>query len=140
MSNTTGGSYLSTYNFDFTTQNTISELSTGSVVSTDGQFMMTNANRTLMMVPVHTPTYIYVWISVVNVAIFLAGFLGNIMVIIAVAKVKNMRTPTNFCLVNLSMADVLVLGVCQTSAFLEFFAEDRWLLGNVLCEYEFYHD
>lgn len=84
---------------------------------------------------VSTPSYIYIWITVVNALIFLTGCVGNILVIIVVAKVRDMRTPTNYCLVNLSVADLLVLTICQTSAMLEFYAEDRWLLGEFLCKY-----
>ena len=55
--------------------------------------------------------------------------------IVVVGIVRDMRTPTNYCLVNLAMADLLVLVICQTSALLEFYSEDRWFLGDVMCKF-----
>ncbi|PVD31038.1 hypothetical protein C0Q70_10315 [Pomacea canaliculata] len=46
--------------------------------------------------------------------------------------IKDMRTPMNWYLVNLSVADLLVLLVCQPAALIEFFARDRWYLGEML--------
>lgn len=79
--------------------------------------------------------YIYVWVTFTNVAIFLAGIFGNIMVILVVLKVKQMKTHMNYLLLNLSFADLLVLIICQPSALLEFYAKDRWYMGLVMCEY-----
>ena len=81
------------------------------------------------------PVYIYTYVSVINIAIFLVGTIGNILVILVVLRVRDMRTPTNVFLLNLSLADVLVLGVCQPAAMLEFFGKDRWFLGKFMCEY-----
>ncbi|WAR21627.1 TRFR-like protein [Mya arenaria] len=79
------------------------------------------------------PLYIYICVPIVNVIIFLVGFVGNILVIMVVIKVRDMRTPTNVFLLNLSLADVLVLVVCQPAALLEFFGKDRWFLGELMC-------
>lgn len=86
--------------------------------------------------------YIYVWVTFTNVAIFLAGIFGNIMVILVVLKVKQMKTHMNYLLLNLSFADLLVLIICQPSALLEFYAKDRWYMGLVMCEYIYniYHN
>lgn len=80
------------------------------------------------------PLYIYITVSIVNVFIFVVGTVGNILVIIIVIKIREMRTPTNLFLLNLSAADVLVLLVCQPAALLEFFGKDRWFLGNFMCK------
>jgi hypothetical protein len=55
-------------------------------------------------------------------------------VIVVVLKVRNMRTPTNVFLLNLSAADVLVLLVCQPAGLLEIFGKERWFLGNIMCK------
>ncbi|XP_045188440.2 QRFP-like peptide receptor [Mercenaria mercenaria] len=80
------------------------------------------------------PLYIYILASLVNAVIFLVGTIGNIFVIVVVIKVRNMRTPTNVFLLNLSAADVLVLLVCQPAGLLEFFGKDRWFLGELMCK------
>ncbi|XP_060570534.1 cholecystokinin receptor type A-like [Ruditapes philippinarum] len=80
------------------------------------------------------PTYIYVIAPLLNAIIFLLGIFGNICVIIVIIRVRNMRTPTNVFLLNLSVADVLVLLVSQPAGLLEFFGKDRWFLGEVMCK------
>ncbi|XP_060063610.1 growth hormone secretagogue receptor type 1-like [Ylistrum balloti] len=83
---------------------------------------------------VETSMYIYIWVTIVNGIIFLTGVIGNAMVIVVVVKVRDMRTTTNYFLVNLSIADLLVLLICQPSALLEFYAKDRWYIGKALCK------
>ena len=88
----------------------------------------------------YIPLYIYISVSLVNAIIFLVGTVGNILVIIVILKVRDMRTPTNVFLLNLSLADVLVLFVCQPAALLEFFGKDRWFLGEFMCKLVFHCD
>lgn len=85
-----------------------------------------------------TPSYIYLWVTIINVVVFIGGFVGNILVIFVVLRFKDMKTSTNFCFVNLSISDLLILSICQTSALTELFAHDRWLLGDALCKYGSY--
>jgi hypothetical protein len=80
------------------------------------------------------PLYLYVLVSLANFILFVLGLFGNILVIYVIIKVKNMRTPTNVYLLNLSAADVLVLLVCQPAGLLEFFGKDRWFLGEFMCK------
>ncbi len=56
------------------------------------------------------------------------------MVVVVVVKNLEMRTPTNWLLVNLSVADLLVLLFCMPPALVEFHAKDIWLLGPVMCK------
>lgn len=81
------------------------------------------------------PLYIYIVTLVLNVCIFCVGTFGNILVIIVVVRVREMRTPTNVFLLNLSVSDVLVLLICQPAGLLEFFGKDRWFLGEFMCKY-----
>lgn len=82
----------------------------------------------------YIPLYIYITVSIVNAFIFVVGTTGNIMVILIIVKVREMRTPTNVFLLNLSVADVLVLLICQPAALIEFFGKDRWFLGKFMCK------
>ena len=80
------------------------------------------------------PVYMYIIVSLVNAVIFIVGIFGNILVIIVVLRVREMRTPTNVFLLNLSAADIFVLLVCQPAGLLEFFGKDRWFLGEIMCK------
>lgn len=84
--------------------------------------------------PPHIPAYLSIYVTVLNVIILMTGVVGNILVIVVVTTVRDMRTPMNWYLVNLSMADLLVLMVCQPAALTEFFARDRWFLGKIMCK------
>ncbi|KAL8587020.1 hypothetical protein ACOMHN_023410 [Nucella lapillus] len=84
--------------------------------------------------PPSWPIYQPIYITVLNAVVFFTGTVGNILVIVVVVMVHDMRTPMNWYLVNLSVADLLVLLVCQPAALAEFFARDRWYLGEALCK------
>ncbi|ESO98260.1 hypothetical protein LOTGIDRAFT_114263 [Lottia gigantea] len=81
-----------------------------------------------------TPVYIYIWVTILNVIVFLVGSIGNILVIFVVSRVREMKTSTNYCLMNLSIADLLVLIICQPAALLEVFGQEKWLLGDFMCK------
>ena len=83
----------------------------------------------------HTPSYITIYVTVINTIIFGVGTIGNVLVILVVCKVRSMRNPTNYFLFTLSIADLLVLLVCQPVALMEFYAKERWYLGEVMCKY-----
>ena len=81
-----------------------------------------------------TPTYILVWVTMANLLVLVTGLVGNALVIVVVTCVRDMRTPTNLCLMNLSVADLLVLLICQPSSLLEFYAQEKWMLGDFMCK------
>ncbi|XP_041370369.1 QRFP-like peptide receptor [Gigantopelta aegis] len=81
-----------------------------------------------------TPFYVFVWVTILNAVVFLVGLVGNVLVIVVVTKVREMKTSTNFCLMNLSIADLLVLLICQPAALLEFYGQERWVLGDFMCK------
>ncbi|BFY98643.1 hypothetical protein BsWGS_01683 [Bradybaena similaris] len=80
------------------------------------------------------PEYITIYVTVINIIIFVVGIVGNALVIAVVARVKDMRTTMNLHLVNLSAADFLLLLVCQPTAMLDFYAKERWILGDSACK------
>ncbi len=83
--------------------------------------------------------YIHIYATVAYVVIFLIGIIGNTVVVIVISKNLEMRTPTNWLLVNLSVADLLVLLFCMPPALVEFHAKDVWLLGPVMCKSHYVH-
>ncbi|XP_077992107.1 growth hormone secretagogue receptor type 1-like [Glandiceps talaboti] len=66
--------------------------------------------------------------------IFLFGVAGNGLVVLVVCKNTDMRASTNFFLVNLSVADLLVLAICMPVALLETYIYRPWLLGETMCK------
>ncbi|CAL8336154.1 unnamed protein product [Gadus morhua 'NCC'] len=64
--------------------------------------------------------------------IILFGVVGNILVILSVACHRQLRTVTNYFIVNLAVADLLLSStVLPFSAILEIL--DRWVFGRVFC-------
>ncbi|XP_077992833.1 growth hormone secretagogue receptor type 1-like [Glandiceps talaboti] len=72
--------------------------------------------------------------TVIYAFIFLLGILGNILVLFVVCCNKDMRSSTNYFLVNLSVADLLVLVFCMPIALLETYVIRPWLLGEAMCK------
>ncbi|XP_026121173.1 C-C chemokine receptor type 5-like isoform X2 [Carassius auratus] len=61
---------------------------------------------------------------------FIVGFLGNILVIWVVLLGVKLRSMTDICLLNLAVADLLL--VCSLP-FLAHSARDQWIFGNFMC-------
>jgi hypothetical protein len=97
--------------------------------------MSNNSTLDAASLMMEEPAYVFVVVTVIYVVVFVLGTLGNVLVIVVVCTLKDMRTPTNVFLVNLSVADLLVLLVCMPSALVEFHAREIWLLGAAMCEY-----
>uniref|UniRef100_A0A1I8IM53 DNA polymerase eta n=1 Tax=Macrostomum lignano TaxID=282301 RepID=A0A1I8IM53_9PLAT len=64
--------------------------------------------------------------------VLLAGLLGNALVIAAVLRKQTMRTATNMFLVNLALADFLVILLCLVPTVIEDVMES-WLFGDAAC-------
>ena len=60
---------------------------------------------------------------------------GNAVVVYIVLRNHDMRNATNVFLLNLSVADILVVLICMPSALAEFYGKDVWYLGPVMCKY-----
>lgn len=68
--------------------------------------------------------------------IFTVGTVGNVMVTMVISSSRDMKTSTNIFLVNLSIADLLVLVICTPTALIEVTHHpDRWILGSYLCKW-----
>uniref|UniRef100_A0A2K6T1C3 Alpha-1B adrenergic receptor n=1 Tax=Saimiri boliviensis boliviensis TaxID=39432 RepID=A0A2K6T1C3_SAIBB len=66
-------------------------------------------------------------------AFILFAIVGNILVILSVACNRHLRTPTNYFIVNLAMADLLLsFTVLPFSAALEVLG--YWVLGRIFCD------
>lgn len=76
----------------------------------------------------------YEWVLIAAyVAVFLIALVGNTLVCLAVWRNHHMRTVTNYFIVNLSLADVLVTAICLPASLLVDITES-WLFGQALCK------
>ncbi|XP_076373356.1 QRFP-like peptide receptor [Tachypleus tridentatus] len=81
------------------------------------------------------PPYIRVISTVFCVVILTLGTIGNLLVAIVVCCTKELRNSTNFFLINLSVADLLVLLVCTPTVLIELHSKPEvWLLGEGMCK------
>lgn len=67
------------------------------------------------------------------------GFFGNALVILVAYCSRAQQNSTHYCLVNLSVADLLLIIVCLPSAVVELFAKEVWYLGYFLCNRVIYN-
>lgn len=66
--------------------------------------------------------------------ILIIGVIGNVMVVIVVAKNKNMATPTNCYLVSLAIADCAVLIAAVPQEIVSYYLiGNHWIWGHVGC-------
>ena len=70
--------------------------------------------------------------------ILAVGLLGNLMVIIVIMTSKVVQSSTNMFLLNLSMADMLVLATCTPTTMIEIVTrKSAWYMGKVCGSHHF---
>lgn len=85
----------------------------------------------------HLPLYMRILATLACLVIFVVGVAGNLLVPLVVMKTKYLRNSTNLFLINLSVADLLVLLVCMPTVFIELHSRpETWLLGESMCKYQ----
>ena len=67
--------------------------------------------------------------------IFTVGLCGNILVIATIAWSRHLQTAVNAYLVNLCVADLLLLLICMPTAAVDIFAQTVWYFGPVMCRF-----
>ncbi|XP_078129874.1 orexin receptor type 2 [Sander vitreus] len=76
----------------------------------------------------------YEWVLIVAyIIVFFVSLIGNSLVCFAVLKNRHMRTVTNYFIVNLSFADVLVTIICLPASLVVDITE-TWFFGKTLCK------
>ncbi|CAH3945007.1 unnamed protein product [Pieris brassicae] len=81
---------------------------------------------------VYPHTYEWVLIAT-HTAVFVIGLVGNALVCVAVYRNHSMRTVTNYFLVNLAVADFMVILFCLPATVL-WDVTETWFLGAALCK------
>lgn len=77
---------------------------------------------------------VYEWILIgLHCLVFAVGLVGNFLVCLAVYRNHTMRTVTNMFIVNLAIADFLVIFLCLPPTVLWDITE-TWFMGNTLCK------
>ena len=74
-------------------------------------------------------------IVVIYAVIFTVGICGNFLVIATIAWSRHLQTAVNAYLVNLCVADLLLLLICMPTAVVDIFAQTVWYFGPVMCRY-----
>ncbi|XP_073703821.1 C-C chemokine receptor type 5 [Garra rufa] len=69
-------------------------------------------------------------LSVLYYLFFIVGFLGNILVIWVVLMGVKLRSMTDICLLNLAIADLLLV---SSLPFLAHHAKGQWIFGDFMC-------
>ena len=80
---------------------------------------------------VYPRPYEYLLIAIYGL-VFLIAIMGNMLVCIAVLRNEHMRTVTNYYIVNLAVADILVSLVCLPVTVVVDISE-TWFFGDILC-------
>ncbi len=80
---------------------------------------------------VSVDTYEMVFISLITV-VFLTGIIGNTLVIMAVSSTKSMQSVTNIFIVNLAVADILVMLFCAPPSII-WDVTNTWIFGSAMC-------
>lgn len=82
------------------------------------------------------PLYMRILATFACLLIFTVGVCGNLLVPIVVIKTKYLRNSTNLFLINLALADLLVLIICEPTVLIELHSRpETWLLGEPMCKY-----
>ncbi|XP_071150867.1 orexin receptor type 2-like isoform X1 [Mytilus edulis] len=92
----------------------------------------TDQAYTILMKYIFPNLYEWIYIALFSI-VFIFGLIGNILVFYAVWSNVHLRNTTNFFLVNLSIADFLVLLVCLPPTVIHDIAQ-TWFLGDTMCK------
>jgi len=80
----------------------------------------------------------YEWVMVgLHGVVFVVGLVGNLLVCLAVYRNHSMRTVTNYFIVNLAVADFLVILLCLPPTVLWDITE-TWFMGTPFCKIVLY--
>ncbi|XP_035231285.1 orexin receptor type 2-like [Stegodyphus dumicola] len=80
----------------------------------------------------------YEWLLIaLHITVFFVGLIGNALVCISVYRNHSMRTVTNYFIVNLAVADFLVILFCLPPSVL-WDVTETWFFGSLMCKLVLY--
>ncbi|XP_050056576.1 orexin receptor type 2-like isoform X1 [Aphis gossypii] len=78
------------------------------------------------------------WVFIVmHSMVFVVGLIGNALVCVAVYRNRTMRTVTNYFIVNLAVADFLVILICLPPTVV-WDVTETWFMGTIACKLVLY--
>ncbi|KAI1303099.1 Thyrotropin-releasing hormone receptor [Halotydeus destructor] len=84
--------------------------------------------------PLELPQELRTASTIICALVLVLGIAGNLLVPYVVFRTKELRNSTNLFLINLSIADLLVLVVCMPTVLIELHSNPEvWLLGENMC-------
>ena len=81
------------------------------------------------------PLYEVILKSYLFAMIIFFSLVGNTLIIVVVLRHKQMRTTTNFYIVNLAVADILVTVFCTWVHLVNNLNNNTWVLGGFFCKF-----
>lgn len=99
--------------------------------------LLKNSGNTSLSAPPEPPSYIVVVSTVLYCLTFLIGVTGNIIVVVVISVSRALKTTVNKYLMNLCVADLMVLLVCMPTALTEIYTKEVWYFGEFMCKYTF---
>lgn len=82
------------------------------------------------------PAYVSLLMMLSCGLILVVGLVGNCLVPVVIWNNRDLRNSTNLFLLNLSLADILVLCVSMPTVLVEIYERrDTWIFGKVMCEF-----
>lgn len=67
-------------------------------------------------------------------ATFLGALIGNVIVCILIIKNRHLRNSTNYSIMNLSIADLLITVFCIPIVTVDLYITDEWIFGQASCK------
>lgn len=104
----------------------------------DSEFCYMDREEYIQMLNEYIFPQPYEWVLIVTHAIvFVIGLIGNALVCIAVYRNHSMRTVTNYFIVNLAVADFMVILICLPPTVL-WDVTKTWFFGTAMCKIVLY--
>ena len=75
------------------------------------------------------------WAIVASLSVtFVASLIGNVFVCILILKNRHLRNSTNYSIMNLSIADLLVTVFCMPVVTVDLYVAEEWIFGRITCK------
>lgn len=108
---------------------------TTTITDPNDYYMDGNLTSGFTSIPVF-PEYIKVVSTFFCCLVLVVGVVGNVLVPVVILKDRDMRNSTNYFLMNLSAADLLVLLFCLPPVLVELHSPPQiWIMGYGMCKY-----